>query len=253
MTQDTLHGAPCWYELTTGNSAATQGFYGPLLDWAYADAGIPGFDYTLAKRGAAMIAGFYAPFEGQPEAWLVYFVAENVDDSVDLALSHGATLLQPANDVPGTGRFAILADPQGAAFGLFQPLPGQPPQAFGTMAPGFACWHELTCPDPQAALAFYGALLGWTPSTVMPMGEAGGYHLFAQAGADIGGIMPPQAPGLPTAWMPYFGVASAAAAAAQITAGGGTVTHGPIPVPGGAHAVMALDPQGAAFGLVGGA
>ena len=64
---------------------------------------------------------------------------------------------------------------------------------------------------------------------------------------------PPQAPGLPTAWMPYFGVASAAAAAAQITAGGGTVTHGPIPVPGGAHAVMALDPQGAAFGLVGGA
>ena len=51
------HGTPCWYELTTRDTAASQAFYGALLGWAYQDAGMEGFDYTLAMAGEAMVAG----------------------------------------------------------------------------------------------------------------------------------------------------------------------------------------------------
>ncbi|HRK41967.1 MAG TPA: VOC family protein [Gemmobacter sp.] len=246
-------GTPCWYELTTGDITTSQTFYGSLSGWTYQDAGMEGFDYRLAMAGEAMVAGLYAPFEGQPEAWLVYFEAEDLDASLARATELGATILQPANDVPETGRFAVLADPQGAVFGLFQMLPGEPSQAYGPMLPGHGCWHELSCHDPQAALAFYAEVLGWRASTVMPMGDMGDYRLFAGAEGDIGGMMPSQRAGVPPHWLPYFGIPSASAAAAQIAASGGIVTHGPIPVPGGAFAVMAQDPRGAHFGLVGGA
>ena len=253
MSRDAINqGIPCWYELTTRDSAASQAFYGPILGWAYQDAGMEGFDYTLAMAGEAMIAGLYAPFEGQPEAWLIYFEAEDLDATLARAVALGAEVLQPANDVPETGRFAVLADPQGAAFGLFQPLPGQPSQAYGAMLTGHGCWHELSSSDPQAAMPFYCDILGWKASTVMPMGDMGNYSLFAGTSGDIGGMMPLPCEGVPPHWMPYFGVPSASAAAAQITASGGTVTRGPIEVPGGAFAVMAKDPQGTHFGLVGG-
>lgn len=246
-------GSPCWYELTTRNLAATQGFYGPLLGWAFQDAGMEGFAYTLAMAGDAMVAGIFAPFDGQPEAWLIYFEAEDLDATLARATTLGAQVLQPANDVPETGRFAVLADPQGAAFGLFQPLPGQPSQAFDMMQPGHGCWHELSSADPAASLAFYAEVLGWRASDVLEMGALGAYHLFADANSDIGGITPLHAEGGAPEWTAHFSTPSAAAAAAQITASGGTVTLGPVEVPDGAFAVMAQDPQGVLFGLVGGA
>ena len=254
MSRDAINqGTPCWYELTTRDTAASQAFYGPLLGWAYQDAGMEGFDYTLAMAGEAMVAGLYAPFEGQPEAWLVYYEAEDLDATLAKATGLGATVLQPANDVPETGRFAVLTDPQGGAFGLFQPLPGQPSQAFDQKKHGHGNWHELHSTDPLAAQGFYAALFGWQPSTVMPMGPMGDYRLFAHAGADIGGMMPLQCADVPPHWLVYFGVPSIAGAIRQIAALGGTLTHGPVEVPGGAFICMGQDPLGAHFALVGGA
>ena len=104
----------------------------------------------------------------------------------------------------------------------------------------------------MAGLAFYTALLGWTPSRAMPMGEIGDYQIFAHDGTDIGGMMPLMGPpGVPPHWLPYFGVPGVTAAGAALAAAGGTVLHGPSEVPGGAFILQALDPRGVAFAMVG--
>ena len=246
------HGAPCWYELSTADSAASQAFYGPLFGWSFQDAGMPGFSYALAMSDGDMVAGLMEPDSPMPEFWLVYFAVDDCDAAAEKVKSLGGGIHRGPEDIPGTGRFAILADPQGVTFGLLQPLPGGAGGAFDQKKTGHGNWHELHSTDPEAGLAFYSALLGWKPTTAMPMGEMGNYQLFAHQGADIGGMMRLMGPpGVPSHWLPYFGVPGVNAAKAAIEAAGGKVHHGPVEVPGGAFIVMAEDPRGAGFAVVG--
>lgn len=246
------HGAPCWYELSTGDAAASQAFYGPILGWSFQDAGMPDFSYALAMSDGDMVAGLMEPDSPMPEFWLVYFAVDDCDAAAEKAKSLGGGIHRGPEDIPGTGRFAIVTDPQGVTFGLLQPLPGGAGGAFDQRKTGHGNWHELHSTDPEAGLAFYSALLGWQPTTAMPMGEMGNYQLFAHGGTDIGGMMRLMGPpGVPPHWLPYFGVPGAGAAKSAIEAAGGKVLHGPVEVPGGAFIVMAQDPRGAAFAVVG--
>lgn len=247
----TEHGTPVWYELSTPDLAGAAEFYGALLGWTMRDAGMEGFTYHLASQGEAMVAGMMEPFAGVPPNWLIYFASTNADATVAATEAAGGAVLQPAGDIPDTGRFAILADPQGAAFGILQPLNGDMGSAFDQQKTGHGNWHELATTDPEAGLAFYAGLFGWQASTAMPMPEIGTYQLFRQAGADIGGMMKSPMPDMRPYWLPYFGTNSIARAIATITEKGGTVLHGPQEVPGGAFIAMARDPQGAHFAVVG--
>lgn len=246
------HGTPCWYELMSPALDAAQGFYSGLLGWQIVGAGMPDFDYRLASAAGDMVAGMFAlEGTGIPPHWMIYFAVDDADATAAAATAAGGGVYKAPADIPGTGRFAVLADPQGAPFGILQPLPGGQGGAFDQMKPGHGNWNELRSPDPAAALAFYGKLFGWTESRRMDMGPMGVYHLLNHGGTDIGGVFAP-GPGVPAHWLPYFGTPSATAAMAQIAASGGTVTRGPDEVPGGAFTVQATDPQGVAFALVGG-
>ncbi|MDP4032339.1 MAG: VOC family protein [Pseudorhodobacter sp.] len=247
-------GTPCWYELTTSNPDGAQAFYAAVLGWSIADAGMPGMDYRLASAGGDMVAGLWVPdVPGMPTFWMLYFTTENCDAAAGAIARAGGTVHKPPADIPGTGRFAVVADPQGAVFGLLQPHDASG-NAFDQKQTGHGNWHELMTTDPKAAFAFYAAQFGWTASTSMDMGEMGSYDLFSHRGADIGGMMrlAPNmpGPGLPF-WLPYFGVDGIDAAVARIKAAGGKVVNGPHDVPGGAFIVVATDPQGALFALVG--
>ena len=82
------------------------------------------------------------------------------------------------------------------------------------------------------------------------MGEMGTYRLFAVDGADAGGMMnSPLSP--PCFWLPYFNVDDIDAAHMRLTAGGGSVMHGPVEVPGGGFIIQGKDPQGVMFALTG--
>jgi predicted enzyme related to lactoylglutathione lyase len=244
-----LHGVPCWYELASTDLTKSQAFYTALLDWHIADSGTPGMDYRVATLDGSMIAGFMTAAEGQPEAWGIYFATADCDTTAAAAMVAGATTVVPPSDIPGTGRFSLLIDPQGAFFGLLQPLPGGTGGAFDQTKPGHGNWHELITQDPAAALAFYGALFGWVQSATVPMGADMTYHIFAVNGQDIGGTC--AMPGMAAHWTPYFGVASVAAMVAKVTEAGGTVVHGPDQVPGGAFTLQIKDSQGAAVAVVG--
>ena len=254
-----IHGRPLWFELTTAPGAleAAGAFYARVLGWQIADSGMAGLDYHLAQSEGDMVAGLMeipADAAGMPPSWTVYLGVDDTDRAAQTVRQEGGQILRPPADIPGTGRFAVVADPQGAVFGLLCPAPmeagGTGRQAFDQQKSGHGNWIELMTPDPAAALAFYGRLLGWTGSGTLDMGPMGAYHMFGHDGADIGGMM-----GLGDwprpVWQPYFGVNGVNPAIQRIRAAGGTILYGPQPVPGEAHIVMATDPQGAGFALVG--
>ncbi len=247
-----FHGLPCWYELATDDLTGAQAFYSAVLGWSFADSGTPGMTYMLAKAADVMIAGALTAQPPQPVAWSIYFAVDNADATVAEATALGGTVHVPPADIPNTGRFAILADPQGATFCILQPLPttdGSGGGAYDQMKMGHGNWHELITSDCAAAMAFYGKLFGWTISRSMEMGPDMTYHLIARAGLDLGGTF--ALPGTPPFWKPYFGVPSTKAAVVAVTSAGGTVLHGPDEVPGGAFTLQIKDPQGAMLALTG--
>lgn len=246
-----IQGTPCWYELGTSNLNAAERFYGQVLGWHMIRAGSPDFDHRLATADADKVAGMMSVADqgDAPPNWLIYFLVYDVDASARAAQTGGAKLLKAPTDMAGTRRFAVLADPQGAAFGILQPL-SMECSAFHQGKPGHGHWHELMSNDPQAGFDFYHRLFGWQKSRAMDMGAEGTYQLFSSGGADIGGMMGLGGAPVP-GWLPYFGVDGASAAMARIQAAGGTVLHGPMEVPGPAWIAVARDPQGAHFAVVG--
>jgi predicted enzyme related to lactoylglutathione lyase len=131
---------------------------------------------------------------------------------------------------------------------------GQPDarsDVFSVDQPQRVRWNELATTDPDAALDFYRDQFGWTQEGAMPMGEMGDYRFIQANGVNIGAVMnkPPQLP--VSKWTYYFGVEDIDRAAEAVKTGGGQVVNGPMEIPGGEFAANAIDPQGAAFGLVG--
>ena len=254
-----LQGTPCWYELATseGSLGAAETFYGDVLGWTFSDAGMEGFEYHLASADGDMVSGLMVMPQdagGMPPFWLVYFAVEDADKAAaDIEAAGGRIHRAPA-DIPGTGRFAVVGDPQGAGFGILQPAPMEGQQgaggAFNQGKTGHGNWHDLMTTDPEAGFRFYSGLLGWQKGQAMDMGDMGTYQIFSHDGTDIGGMMGLGNAPMP-AWMPYFGTPGVEAALGRVEAGGGKSIHGPTEVPGGAWIVIAQDPQGAYFALVG--
>lgn len=241
-----------WFELETSDIDAAMAFYAPLLGWTAHEFPDPAARYLIGQAGGKAVAGIGGmPADGRPQ-WLGYVGTADMDASVAAWTGAGGALLRGPRTIEGVGRLVLLADPQGAALAMLEPASAEPNEAFKPYTPGHGNWTELATPDPPAALAFYSGQLGWTSERAMDMGPMGQYHLFEVDGVQTGGIMR-AIPGMPVAWLYYFGVPSVAAAITAIGAAGGTVLRGPQPVPGDTVVAIAVDPQGAAFAVHGGA
>jgi uncharacterized protein len=252
------HGAPCWYELGTNDLDGAGRFYSSVLHWTVADAGMPAFTYHLATASdGAMVAGLMsnAHQDGSPPPnWVVYFTTRDCDETAASIRNAGGSVFVEPSDIPGTGRFAVVSDPQGAVFGILQPLPMDDDtaggRAFDQSSAGHGGWHELMSPEPSAGFDFYATQFGWTKGDTVDMGDMGTYQVVQHAGADIGGMMGLGNSPVPV-WLTYFGVDNTDAAIERINAAGGAVQHGPVEVPGGAIIAIATDPQGAWFAVLG--
>ncbi len=245
-----------WYELMTTDPAAAEGFYRRVIGWATADAGMPDMKYTIVSAGATAIGGVMAmPADararGVPPNWTGYIGVADVDATTARVREAGGAVHHAPQDIPGVGRFAVLADPHGAVFCLFKGQSDEPPAQLPAGTPGSVGWHELYTEGPDAAWAFYSALFGWTKGDAIDMGEMGVYQLFSAGGpAPIGGIMkrPPQVP--MACWLYYVNVDAIDAAMARVTECGGRTITGPMEVPGGSWIAQCVDPQGAIFAMV---
>ena len=152
-------------------------------------------------------------------------------------------------DIPGAGRFAVLADPQGAVFAVHAsqeegPSPAGPPRS------GEFSWHELATTDHEGAYEFYADLFDWEKQEAMDMGGGWMYQIYGRAGAPLGGMFNKTAemPG-PPMWLYYIKVDSVDEAVERVKELGGQVLNGPMEVPGGDRIAQCMDPQGAVFAL----
>jgi len=248
MSNADIRGKFLWHELLTTDTSGAGGFYPKVLPWRTQPSGMPG--YTLWMAGQAQVGGLVAlPADatGTPPHWLIYVGTPNVDATVEHAQRLGAKICKAATDIPNVGRFAVLADPQGATFALFTPGPG----GGGSPAPGpgVFSWHELATTDVAAALRFYGELFGWTKGPGHDMGAMGTYQVIERFGSQIGGMCNVQGPATPPSWLSYVEVTDSARAVAAAKGAGGRLLHGPVEVPGGSWIALFLDPQGGAFAV----
>jgi uncharacterized protein len=192
---------------------------------------------------------------GAKPAWLTYLAVDDVDASITQLTALGASVLMPAFDITEVGRVALLADPQGALFYIMRGLRDEESFSFSNGKPttGHCAWNELSSSSPEGAKAFYGAHFGWSKNGELDMGELGKYEFLASREGQYGlGAVMPKLPQMPSsAWTFYFRVEDIDAASNAIQSAGGTVTMEPMQVPGGDYSLNALDPHGAAFGLVG--
>ena len=247
MSNAEVRGRFVWHELLTTDTAAAATFYPRIVPWRTQPSNMPG--YTIFMSGQSQVAGLMAlPREADstPAHWLMYVGTADVDATCAQARALGARVCKSPADIPNVGRFAVLADPQGATFAVFTPGSGAPPvaPAFG----GFS-WHELATTDVAAALRFYGELFGWNKGVGHDMGTMGVYQLFEHGGMAVGGMCNTQGPSTPPSWLSYVHVADSGRAVGAVKSAGGRLLHGPVEVPGGSWIALFMDPQGGAFAV----
>jgi predicted enzyme related to lactoylglutathione lyase len=253
-----------WYELMTPDPAGAARFYGAVVGWTIAATRDPAageVDYRMIGRSdggnaggilalnADMLAG------GARPAWLGYIHTSDVDAAIAAITADGGAVHMPATDLP-VGRIAMVSDPQGAAFYIMDPVPppgmeGMESDVFSVDQPQRVRWNELATSDPDAAVAFYKKHFGWSQEGEMPMGELGAYRFIQRGDVGLGAVMPLMEGYPAPMWNFYIGVDDIDRAHAAVTANGGTIMAEPMQVPGGEFVVNGVDPQGAAFGLVG--
>ncbi len=249
-------GAFVWHECMAADPDGAQAFYCGVAQWGVQPAQMPELDYRMFTAGGMPVAGLMAlPQEareaGAPPHWLGYISVGDVDATAARVRALGGQVPVGPTEIPGVLRFAIVTDPDGAAFGVFKWTgedTGEPPPPG---LPGHIGWNELYVKDWQAVFPFYAELFGWTKGESFDMGPMGTYQLFNHGSRSIGGMMnrPPQMPA--SAWLYYFNTPDIDAAVSRVGAGGGKIVNGPMQVPGGDWIAQAIDPQGAFFALLG--
>jgi uncharacterized protein len=245
-----------WYELSTSDPAAAQRFYTAVTGWGTQPFEGGEMPYTMWTNGENRVGGLMElPAElsskGVPPHWLPYIGTDDVDETVTEATQLGAKVVVPPQDIPTMGRFAVLADPQGAVFAIYKSSQDMPEPEFNPQV-GDASWHELTTSDHVAAFDFYSKLFGWEKQSEMDMGGGAMYLMYGRSGGPmLGGMWTWNKPEhtMPPNWMIYFKVDDADKTAERIKQLGGQILNGPMDVPGEDRVAQAMDPQGAAFGI----
>ena len=246
-----------WYELMTNDLDKAVEFYSTVVGWDIRDSGMPGMRYMIFGKGGKDVGGMMSWFSigsEKPTKWAGHLHTTNVDAETAAVVADGGKQFRPPTDIPGVGRFSVVADPQGAEYLLFQPNQAEAPPRPNPADLGAVGWHELATIDWQKAWDFYSKHYGWTKDVAVDMGSMGTYQTFSQnkdaAGGGMMNLPPSPDPVVPGPfWKFYFTVEDIQAAAEKVKGKGGTILHGPAQVPGGGWIIQALDSEGGAFAL----
>ena len=258
MPEVTAHapGAPSWAELSTTDADGALAFYSAIFGWV--DDPQPMSEdwfYHMQKLNGLEAAAIFQQgreerSQGVPPHWNTYFTVDNVDSVAQQAGQLGGSVLFGPMDVFDAGRMAMLQDPQGAFFAVWQPK-----QHIGARVkdePGALTWNELQTSSADAAAEFYGGLLGLERGETM--GEMD-YTLLRAQGTEVAGVVqiaPDWGP-VPPNWAIYFGVADVDETVAKVQSLGGGVLVPGTDIPEIGRFAVLRDPQGAVFCIFKGA
>ena len=268
MSDRYIPGVPCWVDTTQPDPEAAVAFYGELFGWEFEDVMPPGSPrpYHVARLRGGDVAAVTSPAEGAPQAavWNTYVCVEDAEVIAARVHAAGGSVLMEPGEVGDAGRMAIFADPDGAAFRVWEP--NQHRGAAIVNEHGSVNFNDLNARDMDAAAAFYGAVFGWE---IIPVG--GGFSSWALPGygdfletrnpgmregmaamgaperfEDVVASVNPAADDTPAHWGLTFAVDDTDAIAATAEKLGGNVIVPPFDAPWVRMAVIS-DPQGATF------
>jgi predicted enzyme related to lactoylglutathione lyase len=264
-----IAGVPCWVDTSQPDPNTAAEFYGGLFGWEFEDAMPAGSEarYLIARlRGGDVAAVSSQPEQAPGRAvWNTYIWVEDADEAASKAREAGGSVLSEPFDVIDAGRMAVLSDPEGAVFCVWQAREHKGARIVNE--PGSLNFNVLNTREPETAKGFYGALFGWTTldfgSGVFWTLSAYGDYLeeltpgvrerTAELGAagfeDVLAAITPIAGDdgdTPAHWGVTFSTVDADAAAAKAAELGGTVLVGPVDAPYSRLTVL-RDPQGATF------
>jgi hypothetical protein len=248
-------GTFSWADLGTTDAAAAKQFYTRLFGWQAHDmpAGPEGVYVMLTLHDKEVAALYEMGAEHRPPDmpphWNSYISVDDLDATTEKVASLGGTVLAPPMDVMEAGRMAMVQDPTGAVFALWQPR-----QHIGAKLvnmPGALSWNELLTTDTAKASAFYTALFGWETQTT-PSPDGTPYTTFSNQGRMAGGMLQigPDWGEIPSSWTVYFAVEDCDATVELARELGGAPQMPPTDIPDVGRFAVLQDPQGAFFTVI---
>lgn len=249
-----LPGSFCWPELATPDSAKAKAFYAGLFGWTPVDAPTSGGSYTFLQLRGLDVAALRTlsekeKGEGIPSYFMTYISTASTDASAAKAAELDGKVLMGPFDIEGIGRMAVVMDPGGVVFALWEARGHIGARLVGEEST--LCWTELVTKDPDGAKAFYGGLFGWT--TKSSETSTVEYHELYRGDQAIGGLLPMKGEwwgDVPPHWMPYFFVGDCDATAARAAELGGGATVPPTDIPHVGRFAVLRDDQGAHFSVI---
>ncbi|WP_329213374.1 VOC family protein [Streptomyces sp. NBC_01485] len=227
LSTDSVFGAPCWVSLTSRDLGATQEFYEAVLGWEWR-RGVLGDHFRTALVGNVPVAGVaaVASMWQMAVAWTPYFAVSDADEAASRARERGGTVAVGPISLP-PGRAALLADRDGATFGIWEGELIGNWEAWRQAAPAFIKLHTR---DAFDSAIFYGELLEWAtdrPGGVEVRYEGGEVVLRSRgdvvARIESGALEAAPDPTIRPHWQVHFAVADVAACARAAEKHGGSV------------------------------
>jgi uncharacterized protein len=244
-------GAPCWIDLFSSDPDRAETFYGEIFGWTAEHSGAEFGGYVNFQHGDALVAGMMRNdgSAGTPDVWSTYLAVADAKAATEAAVAAGGQVLLEPMQVGDLGSMAMLADPGGAAVGLWQPGAHR---GYGLIAEaGAPAWHELHTRDYAASLEFYRSVFGWQTAVMSDTAEFRYTNLVID-GEPYAGIMDAAdflPVGMPASWQTYIGCVDVDATLATVARLGGEVVLGAEDSPFGRLAQFA-DPTGAVIKIV---
>jgi uncharacterized protein len=266
-----LPGVPCWIDTSQPDPEAAVAFYSGLFGWELEDVmppGSPGRYFIARLRGGDVAAVGSQPEGGPPTAvWNTYVWVDNADDIAAKVRDAGGRVLTEPFDVLTAGRMAVFADPEGAAFSVWQANEHKGARVVNEH--GSLNFNGLNTRDPDGARSFYGSVFGWDtlglgegaamwrldgygdflersdPGLRERVRELGGPEGFEDVVASLNPLTDDQAD-VPAHWSVTFAVDDADATAEKAAELGGQVAVPPFDAPW-VRTTVITDPQGATF------
>jgi predicted enzyme related to lactoylglutathione lyase len=245
-------GTFSWIDVNTTDQDAGKAFYTELFGWGSVDNPVPdGGVYTMLQLNGRDVAAISAMSpemreSGMPPMWNSYITVEDVDKAASRAEEAGGSVMMPPFDVMNAGRMAMVQDPTGALFALWEAKEHIGAQLVNV--PGSLCWNELYTNDPDKAAEFYQAVFGWEHQ----YDEKMNYHLFFNGERMAAGMMKisDEMAEVPPNWSIYLAVDDCDATVAKANELGGSVVVPPQDIPGTGRFAVLHDPQGAVFSVI---
>lgn len=244
-------GTFCWAELATTDGPGAKKFYSELFGWTSDDIPIgPDMVYTMLKLDGKDVGALYQKGESMknvPTHWAQYISVASADETAAKAKSLGGTVMQDPFDVMDAGRMAVIIDPTGSAFCIWQ---AGKHTGYGVKGqPNTVSWNELLTTDTARAIDFYSKLFGWVAHT---HGDPMEYTEWMNGQEHAGGMMQiaPHMGPVPPHWGIYFAVEDCDASFQKATSLGAQAMVPPMDIEDVGRFSVIQDPQGAVFSII---